>query len=66
MYQLSIDVHFFKKGMRHKEVIGTITILICMFNPFTIGFPMYIFENLCRQHRDVEFGDAKLKIVLCP
>ena len=66
IYQASIDLTFFKKGMRYKDAKDTIIIFICMTSPIKKGLPIYTFKNLCEEDPHIALEDGTLKVILCP
>ena len=64
IYQASIDISKLIKGKRYKDTTNTVIIFFCMFDPIGKGLPIYTFENICRENKDIVFNDGTLKVIV--
>ncbi|MBQ5998383.1 MAG: Rpn family recombination-promoting nuclease/putative transposase [Treponema sp.] len=60
-YQSVIDVDTLKSGEPYKDLKNSFIIFICFEDIFKSGYPVYIFENTCRQDREILLNDGTYK-----
>lgn len=54
-YQGMIDMNLIERGAKYKELKLSFVIFICLKDPFGYGLPVYRFENICVQNRDIKY-----------
>ena len=64
LYQANIDVYGTSKGILYANMPNTIIIFFCMFDPIGKGLPIYTFENLCRENKEIALNDGTLKMIV--
>ena len=63
-YQGMIDMNLIERGAKYKELKLSFVIFICLKDPFGYGLPVYRFENICVQNRDVLLKDEAIKVFI--
>ena len=63
LYQANIDVYGTSKGIPYAEMPNTIIMFFCMFDPVGEGLPIYTFENICRENKEIALNDGTLKVI---
>ena len=61
-YQSLMDVDSLDSGEDYDELKDSYVIFLCLDDPFGKGLPVYTFENLCREDREIFLGDGAYKI----
>lgn len=64
LYQATIDVYTTNKGTPYTDMPNTIIIFFCMFDPIGEGLPIYTFENICRENKEIKLNDGTLKVIV--
>jgi len=63
-YQGMIDMNLIERGAKYKELKLSFVIFICIKDPFGYGLPVYRFENICVQNRDILLNDEAIKVFI--
>ena len=63
-YQGMIDMNLIERGERYKDLKLSFVIFICMFDPFGYNLPIYRFENICVQNKDILLKDEAIKVFI--
>ena len=63
-YQGMIDMNLIERGAKYKELKLSFVIFICLNDPFGYGLPVYRFENICVQNRDILLKDEAIKVFI--
>lgn len=63
-YQGMIDMNLIERGAKYKELKLSFVIFICLKDPFGYGLPVYRFENICVQNRDILLKDEAIKVFI--
>ncbi len=63
-YQGMIDMNLIERGAKYKELKLSFVIFICLKDPFGYGLPVYRFENICIQNRDILLKDEAIKVFI--
>ena len=61
-YQSIMDMDLLSKGKNYSELKESYIIFICKDDFFGLNSPCYTFDNICREHRNLELGDKCHKI----
>ncbi|MBQ5471558.1 MAG: Rpn family recombination-promoting nuclease/putative transposase [Treponema sp.] len=61
-YQSIIDVDNLNKGTNYSKLKHTYVIFICTKDIFSKGFPVYFFENICREDNSLKLKDKTYKV----
>ena len=61
-YQSIIDMDNLSKGENYSKLKDSYIIFLCLEDIFNKGLPVYFFENLCRQKRDLSLNDRAYKV----
>ena len=61
-YQSIIDMDNLSKGENYSKLKDSYVIFLCLEDIFNKGLPVYFFENLCRQKRDLSLNDGAYKV----
>ncbi|WP_294429771.1 Rpn family recombination-promoting nuclease/putative transposase [uncultured Treponema sp.] len=61
-YQSVIDMDNLSKGEKYSKLKDSYIVFICLDDIFNKGLPVYFFENLCRQKRDLSLNDRTYKV----
>lgn len=65
-YQGMIDLNMIEKGADYNELKKSFIILICTFDYFKKGLPVYTFTNRCAEKMELELGDDTTKLLVNP
>lgn len=60
-YQGIIDVDNLKIGQKYRELKDSYIIFICLDDVFNEGLPVYSFENICRENKEIVLDDKAYK-----
>ena len=60
-YQGVVDVDALKSGQKYKSLKTSYIIFICIDDIFEKGLPLYRFENLCLENKDLKMNDRAYK-----
>ena len=63
-YQGMIDMNLIERGAKYKELKLSFVIFICLKDPFGYGLPVYRFENICVQNREILLKDEAIKVFI--
>lgn len=63
-YQGMLDLNLLAKGQDYEELKNSYIIFICLGDPFHSNLPVYTFENLCLQNREISLGDGTRKVFI--
>ena len=63
-YQGMIDMNLIERGAKYKELKLSFVIFICLKDPFGYHLPVYRFENICVQNRDILLKDEAIKVFI--
>ena len=63
-YQGMIDMNLIERGAKYKELKLSFVIFICLKDPFGYHLPVYRFENICVQNRDILLNDEAIKVFI--
>ena len=61
-YQSLMDVDCLLRGQSYAELKDSYVIFICTQDPFNKGFPVYTFENTCREDNTLFLTDKTVKV----
>ncbi|MBP3773085.1 MAG: Rpn family recombination-promoting nuclease/putative transposase [Treponema sp.] len=61
-YQSIIDMSNLNAGTDYDELKETYIIFICLNDIFHKGLPLYTFENICNENRDIKLNDRAFKL----
>ena len=61
-YQSIIDVDNLSKGENYTKLKDTYIVFICMKDIFKKKLPVYFFENICRQDKNLKLNDRTFKV----
>lgn len=61
-YQSLMDVDSLERGADYGDLKDCYVIFLCLDDPFGRGLPVYTFENLCREDREIFLDDGSHKI----
>ena len=63
-YQAAIDVLFLDKGEHYSNLNDSYIIFLCLFDSIGKGKPVYSFENVCLEDRQMLLRDGTKKIII--
>ena len=63
-YQGMIDMNLIERGAKYKELKLSFVIFICLKDPFGYHLPVYRFENICVQNRNILLKDEAIKVFI--
>ncbi len=61
-YQGIIDVDSLGMGCFYEQLKESYVIFLCMFDKFKRNLPIYTFENICSENKDIKLNDRAYKI----
>ncbi len=61
-YQGMIDLDLIERGAHYNKLNKSFVIFFCLTDPFEKGFPVYTFENICIQDKEVFLNDETVKV----
>ena len=61
-YQSIIDVENLYKGLNYTKLKDSYVIFLCLKDTFNKGLPVYFFENICRQNKNIRLNDRTFKV----
>lgn len=61
-YQGMLDLNQIDKGAKYSDLKRCYIVFICMEDPFGQGFPVYTFENRCKENQKLLLGDETVKV----
>ena len=59
-----IDMNLIERGARYKDLKLSFIIFICLKDPFGYHLPVYRFENICVQNKDILLRDEAIKVFI--
>lgn len=65
-YQGMIDLNLIEKGEEYSRLKKSYVIFICSEDIFGKGLPVYTFENICLQDKQLHLNDDTIKVFLNP
>lgn len=65
-YQSIIDMDIMKKGNSYRKLKKSYIIFLCTEDAFGKHLPIYTFENVCLQDKDLKLNDEAVKVVVNP
>ncbi len=63
-YQGMIDMNLIERGARYRDLKLSFVIFICLQDPFGYHLPVYRFENICVQNREILLRDEAIKVFI--
>ena len=63
-YQAAIDVLFLDKGEHYSSLNDSYIIFLCLFDSVGKDMPLYTFENICLEDRQIFLNDGAKKIII--
>ena len=63
-YQSSIDTELLDSGEYYTNLKKSYIIFICKFDLFKKGLPMYTFENIAKEDKNITLNDEAYKVIL--
>lgn len=61
-YQGVMDIDMLKSGETYKKLKDSYVIFLCFEDIFRKGLPVYNFENMCNQDKNIKLGDRAFKL----
>ena len=63
-YQAAIDISFLDKGNFYNDLNDSFIIFICLFDVIGKNRPVYTFENICFEDKNISLQDGTKKIII--
>ena len=63
-YQAAIDISFLDKGNSYNNLNDSFIIFICTFDAIGKNRPVYTFENICLQDKNISLQDGTKKVII--
>ena len=63
-YQAAIDISFFDKGNFYNDLNDSFIIFICTFDAIGKNRPIYTFENICLEDKNISLQDGTKKVII--
>ena len=63
-YQAAIDISFLDKGNFYNDLNESFIIFICLFDAIGKNKPVYTFENLCIEDKNISLQDGTKKVII--
>ena len=63
-YQATIDISFLDKGNFYNDLNESFIIFICLFDAIGKNRPVYTFENICLEDKNISLQDGTKKIII--
>ncbi len=63
-YQAAIDISFLDKGNSYNDLNDSFIIFICLFDVIGKNRPVYTFENICFEDKNISLQDGTKKIII--
>ena len=63
-YQATIDISFLDKGNLYNDLNDSFIIFICTFDTIGKNKPVYTFENICLEDKNISLQDGTKKIII--
>ena len=63
-YQAAIDISFLDKGNSYNDLNDSFIIFICTFDAIGKNKPIYTFENICIEDKNISLQDGTKKVII--
>ena len=63
-YQAAIDISFLDKGNFYNDLNDSFIIFICTFDAIGKNNPVYTFENICLEDKNISLQDGTKKVII--
>ena len=63
-YQAAIDISFLDKGNFYNDLNDSFIIFICLFDVIGKNRPVYTFENICIEDKNISLQDGTRKVII--
>ena len=63
-YQAAIDISFLDKGNFYNDLNDSFIIFICLFDVIGKNRPVYTFENICIEDKNISLQDGTKKVII--
>ena len=63
-YQAAIDISFLDKGNSYNNLNDSFIIFICTFDAIGKNRPIYTFENICLEDKNISLQDGTKKVII--
>ena len=63
-YQAAIDISFLDKGNFYNDLNESFIIFICLFDVIGKNKPIYTFENICIENKNISLQDGTKKVII--
>ena len=63
-YQAAIDISFLDKGNFYNDLNDSFIIFICLFDVIGKNRPIYTFENICLEDKNISLQDGTKKVII--
>ena len=63
-YQAAIDISFLDKGNSYNNLNDSFIIFICTFDAIGKNRPIYTFENICLEDKNISLQDGTKKVIM--
>ena len=63
-YQAAIDISFLDKGNFYNDLNDSFIIFICLFDVIGKNKPVYTFENICLEDKNISLQDGTKKVII--
>lgn len=63
-YQAALDILFLDKGEHYSNLNDSYIIFLCLFDSLGKNMPIYTFENICLEDRQILLNDGTKKIII--
>ena len=63
-YQAAIDIAFLDKGTHYKALNDCYIIFVCLFDEIGKGRPLYTFENICIEDKNISLQNGTKKVII--
>lgn len=63
-YQAAIDISFLDKGNFYNNLNDSFIIFICLFDVIGKNKPIYTFENICIENKNISLQDGTKKVII--
>ena len=63
-YQSAIDISFLDKGNSYNNLNDSFIIFICLFDVIGKNRPVYTFENICLEDKNISLQDGTKKVII--
>ena len=63
-YQAAIDISFLDKGNFYNDLNESFIIFICLFDVIGKNRPIYTFENICLEDKNISLQDGTKKVII--